>query len=117
MYFTLTRGAVEITVPLFNKVVSVDKTQRWGKMETSQIYKVTTEGDCEGRSTKVLGYATGCPEDIMVFYDDQKEYNIHVEKIKIVHVNPKAVKEKRDLLEERTTLRKRLGELENILER
>ena len=86
-------------------------------MGTSHIYQVTTEGDCEGRSTKVLGYATGSPEDIKVFYDDRKEYNIKVAKIQLVHVNPETVREKRTLLEERTTLRKRLGELEKILGR
>ncbi len=86
-------------------------------METSQIYKITTEGDCEGRSTRILGYATGYPEDIKVFYDDQKEYNIYVENIKVINVNPEAVKEKRSLLKERATIKKRLGELEKIIER
>ena len=77
-------------------------------METLQMYRVTTEGDEEGRSTSTLGYAIGCPADIKAFYDDQKMYRIGLKEIQVIRVKPGAVKEKRDLLDEESNLRKRL---------
>ncbi len=86
-------------------------------METIQMYKVTTEGDEEGRSTTTLGYAIGCPDDIKAFYDDQKLYRIRITEIQVIRVNRESLKEKRGLQEEESNLRKRLGELEKMLGR
>lgn len=86
-------------------------------MDTTQVYQVATEGDCEGRFMKTLGYATGYPDDIKAFYNDQRMYRIQLTPIQVTPINPEMVREKRVLLEERATLRKRLGELENILGR
>ncbi len=84
---------------------------------TDQIYKVTTEGDCEGRTTSTLGYAKGDPTDIKVFYDHKKVYEILVEPITVVKVTPKSVIEKRTLLEERVKIQERLAEIEKIVGR
>ncbi|MBI4147216.1 hypothetical protein HY494_01035 [Candidatus Woesearchaeota archaeon] len=86
-------------------------------MEILQMYKVTTEGDEEGRSTSTLGYAIGCPDVIKAFYDDQKLYRIRIMEISVIRINRESLKEKRDLQEEESNLRKRLGELEKILGR
>ena len=74
-------------------------------------YKVTTEGDCEGRTTKILGYATGNPADIKEYYDDQKQYEIRLEAITIVSITDKSAIRKRELLEEKQKLEARLAEI------
>lgn len=75
-----------------------------------QTYKVTTEGDVEGRSTKTLGYATGNPTDIQKFYEDRMYYSIKVEPITIEVITPQAVMD-------RITLLKRERDLEDELKR
>lgn len=90
------------------------------KMEKTPIYKVTKVIPAWGEIAQEeipLGYATGDPRDIENFYEGNKEYPIHVNTIKVIPVTPEAVKEKRDLLDEESNLRKRLGELEKILGR
>ena len=37
-----------------------------------RIYRVTTEGDCEGKSTREIAYAKGNQKDILRFYDSVK---------------------------------------------
>ena len=81
-------------------------------MNTTKLYVVTTEGDCEGRSTRIVGYATGDPEDIKVFYDNMKEYQLYLGQVDLVHVSPSDVKQRRDLLTEKKDLEKRLKEIE-----
>ena len=74
-----------------------------------KIYKVTTEGDCEGRTTRTIAYATGNKSDIMSFYDDQKTYDLRLVEIEVVHITP-------DSKAERIALIKRKQELEAELE-
>jgi predicted AAA+ superfamily ATPase len=74
-----------------------------------KIYKVTTEGDCEGRSTRTIAYATGNKSDIMSFYDDRKMYEIRLEELDIVHITPNSTAEKVAMI-------KRKKELEAELE-
>ena len=41
-----------------------------------RIYRVTTEGDCEGKSTREIAYAKGNQKDILRFYKaSQKKAN------------------------------------------
>ncbi len=86
-------------------------------MEPTTIYKITTEGDCEGRSTKTLGYATGEPRDIRAYFDKQKEYNLDLEKIKIRHISPKMVLSEKALLGQKQSLEQRMREVNEELER
>lgn len=74
-----------------------------------KIYRVTTEGDCEGRTTRTIAYATGNKSDIMSFYDDQKYYGLRLEELNIVHITPDSAAEKLSIL-------KRKKELEAELE-
>ncbi len=74
-------------------------------------YKVTTKGDCEGRTTRIIGYATGNPTDIKEYYDDQKEYEIRLEAITVVSVTDKSTVRKRELIEEKQKLEARLAEI------
>jgi len=84
-------------------------------METEQVYKVTTDGDCEGRTISTLGYARGNPEDIKVFYNDKKCYEIRLEPITVATITPKSVAERRALLEERVQIQQILAEIEKIV--
>lgn len=79
------------------------------------IYRVSTEGDCEGRSVRTLGYAEGYPEDIEIFYDDKKYYRITLDKIEINKVTPELVSEKKSLIHEKNNLEKRLKEIEGLI--
>ena len=62
------------------------------------VYKVTTQGDVEGRTTETLGYATGDPNDIKAFFDDKKYYDISLQEIQIENVTPQAVIERKNLI-------------------
>ena len=75
-----------------------------------KIYKVTTQGDCEGKTTNIIAYASGRRDVIMEYYDDQKVYDISLEEITVTNITPHSAAEKRNLL-----CRKR--ELEEELER
>ena len=79
-------------------------------MESKNIYKVTTEGDCEGRTTSILGYCTGELSDIQAFYDDRKTYSLSIQKIEVLEI-------KRYSAAERVALVNRKKELEEELER
>lgn len=85
--------------------------------KTNQVYKVTTEGDCEGRSTHTIAYARGDPEDIIVHYDKMKMYRIDLTPITIHDVTPESVKKTRDLFDEKKDLEKRLEEIQKSLEK
>ena len=84
-------------------------------MKYETIYVVRTEGDCEAKSMREIGYATGDPADILAFYDDQKMYGIDLEEIKVVKVDPQAVNDRRALLEEKLEIKKRLQTIEGVL--
>ena len=53
-----------------------------------RIYRVTTEGDCEGKSTREIAYAKGNQKDILRFYDSVKMYEIHLTEIIIKNITP-----------------------------
>jgi hypothetical protein len=79
-----------------------------------KIYKVTTEGDCEGRSTSTLGYCTGNPSDIKAYFNDRKTYEIRLEELKVVHISPTSASERVDLIKKKQQLQK---EIDNINEK
>lgn len=80
-----------------------------------KIYKVTTEGDCEGRSIRTLGYCTGDPADIQKYYEDQKTYQIYIDELKILQITPDMVDQKQDLLKRKTEIEKELQSINNFL--
>jgi hypothetical protein len=84
-------------------------------MKFQEIYVVTTEGDCEGRTTRTIGYATGDPEDIKAYYEPQKMYEIKLEKAKVMQINPQAVQTRRNLLDEKRDLEEKQADLEKRL--
>lgn len=75
------------------------------------IYKVTTEGDVEGRTTETIGYASGHPSDIKAFYDSKKCYSINLEEINIVEITSTSLNELNKVLAKKETL---VNELTNI---
>lgn len=81
---------------------------------TEKIYKVTTEGDCEGRTTRHLGYAKGNIDDIRVYYQDKKTYELRIEEVDVINITPQSANEKKQLLTEKENLERRL---KNINER
>lgn len=84
---------------------------------SEQAYVVFTEGDCEGKSMKTLGYARGDPEDIKIHYDRMKTYEILLRPIEIIDITPESVRETRDLVEEKSDLEERLAQVKRDLER
>lgn len=82
---------------------------------TQKTYKISTEGDCEGKSTRILGYAAGDIEDIRIYYEDRKYYNLYVDKISVFNVNPESVSERKRLLQEKASLEKRLGDIRDLI--
>ncbi|MFT4304419.1 MAG: hypothetical protein ACMXYG_07670 [Candidatus Woesearchaeota archaeon] len=81
------------------------------------IYKVTTEADCEGRSMETLGYATGDKVDIENYYEDRKSYNLRLTKIEVIHITPSMIPERAKLKIEKKDLEARLKELDRLLQR
>ena len=79
--------------------------------ERDIIYKVTTEGDCEGRSTKTLGYCRGEKDDILKYYNDRKYYTLKVEEITIVNITSKSTLERQNLIARQKELEKELEEI------
>lgn len=82
-------------------------------MET--IYKVTTEGDVEGRTTRTLGYVTGKRDDIFAYFDDKKAYSISIEPIKVIPILPTSVNEKKLLLQRKKELESELKRINDEL--
>lgn len=80
------------------------------------IYKVTTEGDCEGKSTKHLGYATGHPTDIKNYFDDKKYYDIWLEQIKVVNITTEDATDRQKLVKKRKEINRELKELNSALD-
>ena len=84
--------------------------------EANKMYIVKTESDLEGKSPmKIIGYATGKPEDIMQFYDDKKMYKIELQEATIENITPKKVETRKEMINEKRTLEERLKELNNNL--
>src|SRR3989338_8070629 len=82
-------------------------------MAEEHTYRVTTEGDEEGRGPLVtLGYAIGKEEDIKAFFDNKKYYNIYVEPIEIFNITPEALDEKMKLVSEREKSLREIKDLE-----
>jgi len=80
----------------------------------NEIYKVTTEGDVEGRSTSTLGYCTGDPQDIKAYYNDRKCYNLYLTPISVVHIGSGSVEQRKADLELKHKLE---AELETVKKR
>ncbi len=80
--------------------------------KTKQVYKVTTEGDIEGKTTATLGYATGNLEDIKRFFEKSKTYSLSIEPIKVVHVTPDLITRVEEKKREYRELKKELEGLE-----
>jgi hypothetical protein len=74
-----------------------------------KIYKVTTEGDFEGRTTRTIAYAMGDPGVIKLFYDKEKNYTLYLEEINVHAITPESIAIREALVE-----RKKELELENI---
>lgn len=79
-----------------------------------KIYKVTTEGDCEGRTIRTLGYAKGDISDIQDYYENQKCYGIYVEEIQIINITSESAGNKKKLIKKKEDLER---ELKNVNER
>jgi len=94
-----------------------DKTTQVGDGYNQRltIYQVTTEGDCEGKSITTIGYATGDPSTIKQYFNDQKMYELRLNKIRVVDVTRESLTEKLDLKEEQEGLQKRLEEIQKEL--
>ncbi len=56
------------------------------------IWKVTTQGDCEGRSTECLGYYEGYIDEIAQALADKAYYSLTFRSIKINKVTRKSLK-------------------------
>lgn len=80
-----------------------------------KIYKVTTEGDIEGRTTKTLGYAQGDRQSIIDYYSPKKYYQIYLEEISIENITCEMAEESKKLLEEKQSLERRLKEIGSII--
>lgn len=80
-----------------------------------KIYQVTTEGDCEGRSTRTLGFASGEQNDIMRYFDDQKYYDIRLHEITIIDVTKDSVVEKKKLIDRKKELEEELSRIKKRL--
>jgi len=79
------------------------------------IYRVTTEGDCEGRTTTTLGYCTGQVSDIKAYYDDKKYYALRVEPLTVKHISPDEATNKAKLIEEKKKLEERLETIKGLI--
>lgn len=80
-----------------------------------KIYKVTTEGDCEGRTTKLLGYAVGNIIDIKEYYQNLKTYDLRVEEITVQNITPESARKKKELIKEKEELEIRLKSINTKL--
>ena len=79
------------------------------------IYRVTTEGDVEGRTTKTLGYCTGNPEDIKAYFNDRKAYEIKLTPITTEHITLQMVVGRQSDLETKRKLEADLNAVNNRL--
>lgn len=80
-----------------------------------KIFKVTTEGDCEGKTIRILGYCTGHPGDIRDYYMNDKAYEISVELIEVKHISPADVTKKADLLQRKQQLETELAYINKVV--
>lgn len=80
-----------------------------------KIYRVTTEGDCEGRSVRILGYASGSPLDIKNYYEPQKAYDLKVEQIVVKEITPQSATEREALVLKQKELKEQLESINNQL--
>jgi len=85
-------------------------------MEKEKIYQVTTEGDCEGKSTRTLGYCKGEISDIKAYFDDKKTYEIRVSEINVSVITSKSAEEKQLLMSRKKSLERQLEDIKKQLE-
>ena len=79
------------------------------------IYKVTTEGDVEGRTIKILGYATGKRGDIEAYYQDKKCYAIHLDPITVENITIESANQRAADFKKKKELEHQLEELNKKL--
>lgn len=84
-------------------------------MNSPHIYVITTEGDEEGRTQRVLGYATGKPEHIRAYYDDQKMYKLELREAAVLDIIPETVLAKKGLTGQKIDLEQKLHRIEREL--
>jgi hypothetical protein len=80
-----------------------------------KVYHVTTEGDCEGRSIRNLGFASGEIADIEAFYQPQKTYEIYIKEITVKEITPQSAAERDVLIYKKKELEKELETIKNQL--
>jgi len=85
-------------------------------MNYETIYHVTTEGDCEGRTTRTLGYASGALVHIEEFFNNQKTYSLTITPIKVLKIKANSAKEKHDLLLLKKRLQSEIDAIDQKLE-
>lgn len=78
---------------------------------SEKTYCVKTEGDPEGRTSKILGYCTGDIVDIKAYFEDMKYYNLYIEEITVIPITFEKTLQKVALTKEAETLEKRLAEI------
>lgn len=69
--------------------------EKWtfvSEIEVYGIWKVTTEGDCEGRSSRNLGIFEGYLDDIAFYLVDKAYYTLEFEKISIPRISHEDVR-------------------------
>lgn len=94
------------------------RQQQYAKNEDitqQKIYAVTTEGDCEGRTTSTLGYATGDVDDIKMYFADRKMYELNLTELNVVNITKESFNERVQLKTEKADLEQRLKQIKNHL--
>jgi len=76
-----------------------------------KIYRVYTEDDVEGRTTRTLGYCSGKQLDIIAYFEDKKYYSIHLDEVEVKYISAQMVDDKIRLLKKQSDLE---AELESI---
>ncbi len=84
-------------------------------MSSQKIYVVTTEGDEEGKTTHVLGYATGKPEHIRAFYDPHKTSSVALHEVAVLDITPESILARRGLEGQKHNLEEKLHRIEHEL--
>jgi hypothetical protein len=81
-----------------------------------KIYNVSTYGDCEGKSTRYLGSATGNQQDIRNYFKDKAVYDeIFLSEIVIINITPEMAAERQKLAEREKQLESELKSLKSVL--
>ena len=72
-----------------------------------KAYKLTTEGDCEGRTVKTLGIFIGTPEQVIQYAENNnipKYYQYNISPVNIIDVSDVATDKKLNISQYGTVL-------------